>query len=141
MNEQQKMYLQYFTEWNEAETPEDKAIVNQGWFIGKGGYCFSKVLVDCNLGAGDLFPIESDEEIARKQKTQIINGHEVIAPRYDEPSDRFFMFSAISENGIAYIKHNSIDDRLRMVIKKYGWFDNESDAIAYAKAHEGIKNE
>ena len=85
-----------------------------------------------------LFVPKALELFTRAPKTQLINGHEVVAPRYDEPDkgvDIFYLDFG-QDDGIYKDAYNQM---LNTKIQAFGWFDNKPDAIAYANAHRENK--
>ena len=68
------------------------------------------------------------------RKTQMINGREVVAPRYDYDyliKNNIWVFNPLSIGGVAnlIVKFNNLGG-----VEKFGWFDNERNALAYANA-------
>jgi len=117
----QELNGQYLILWdeNEGSTRGVDYLRRKGY----GGYDFIK-----------LKEVEF-KYISRAPKTQLINGHEVVAPRYDDDyltKNNIWVFSPLSIGGVAnfIVKINNLGG-----VEKFGWFDNEKYAIAYANAH------
>ena len=78
--------------------------------------------------------------ITRAPKTQWINGHEVVAPRYDDDfTEAFWVLNGYNEKGVGCLISSSYNREKLKGIAINGWFDNEDDAIAYANAHRESK--
>ena len=102
-------------------------------------------LFDRNYG---VFIINADFGMfTRKPKTQMINGHEVVAPRYDIPSSNstLLIFHPVAEDGLKVITGESYQ---KCDWHKFGFgyfiYDSDEDyeiAKEYANAHKENKNE
>ena len=95
-------------------------------------------------GEASLFCIAGNyESFTRKPKTQMINGYEVVAPRYDEPTNKdepMFILYALDLCGFTAVFWHGLDAIKREAILKNGWFDNSDDAENYANAHREGKS-
>lgn len=93
---------------------------------GYGGYGFIK-----------LTEVEF-KYISRAPKTQMINGHKVVAPRYDMPESPCYMFylDASESDGL---KRCWSDSNESQYLFDNGWYSTKPDAIAYANAHRESK--
>ena len=98
-----------------------------------------------NLKSCDFIELygENVSFIRRKPKTQMINGHEVVAPRYDIPPKDEHCFWVCSSylSGFGSYDSGSLSKSEKEALAINGWFDNEKDATAYANAHRENKNE
>ena len=78
--------------------------------------------------------------IKRAPKTQMINGHKVVAPRYDDDFTlEVFALDFIEESGVFQRTRGSLTLANKSGLKLNGWFGNEKHAIAYANAHRESK--
>lgn len=77
----------------------------------------------------------------RVPKKHNINGHEVIAPRYDMPKvgDQCYWINLCYTQRFATYDAESLNEKERIVLTNNGWFDNEKDIVAYTKALLGSK--
>lgn len=78
------------------------------------------------------------ESVKRKPKTQMINGHEVVAPIYDSAKNGeiIYVFYPFKENGIKSVVYSP---NMIFTCKKFGFFYDKERAIAYANAHRENK--
>jgi len=124
-----KLLTEYYTECANCETYPNVKSINEKWERYKcnnEGWCSANIdSVWTNVIYG----------IRRKPKTQIINGHEVVAPRYDKPNSGqpIYLYYPLYKEGVLHTDHTDNTD--------FGWFENKSDAIAYANAHKENKND
>ena len=77
----------------------------------------------------------------RAPKTQMINGHEVIAPMHDMPKseDYCYWLDFSADSGVCSYDAGSLSESEKQSLSINGWFDNKENAIAYAKAHRESK--
>lgn len=103
----------------------------------------NKELTDVDSWLNGLFVPEDFNLFTRKPKTQMINGHEVVAPRYDLPERdaQCFWINSIASATSGYAKCSalSLAEHEKLSLSENGWFDNEKDVIAYANAHRENK--
>lgn len=92
-------------------------------------------------GFFEIMDLTEIELFARAPKTQMINGHKVVAPRYDIPTfgDMCFWLRCANKEGFAQHNAESLMLVEREALAINGWFDNKSDIIEYAKAHRESK--
>ena len=70
----------------------------------------------------------------------MINGHEVFSPIYDSAKNGeiIYVFFPFTENGIKSVTYSP---NMIFTCRKFGFFYDKEDAIAYANAHRENKNE
>ncbi len=135
-----EIYKEYFNDWIKAVGEEKQIAVNKNYIWGGRTIAehneMSSSDEDCFLGlvTNNLL------QLKRKPKTQMINGHEVVAPRYDLPAQKTEMFylDFAEKDGVINETYNEL---LHPYIHLFGWFDNIDDAIAYTNAHRENKND
>lgn len=134
-----EIYKKYLCEWVDAENLDEMAEVNRAYLY-DGVSLFNKLTGEDKQSHYMAVINDVYELFTRKPKTQMINGHEVVAPRYDEPEHRMdiIVMNCFSENGIEIINFSA---KTMKAVTIWGWFstDNEDDAIAYANAHRENK--
>ena len=101
---------------------------------------FGKTLDKQDCWLNGVFVPKNFERFKRAPKTQIINGHEVVAPRYDSitncTNDEICVFSSSEEDGVCQLNIN-IDNT--SYCSSFGWFDSYGVCLAYANAHREDK--
>lgn len=129
-----EIYKEYVNKWIDEEDRLKKCEINDLYL-----FCGHPIRVNAKE---DLLVIAYDfERVTRKPKTQMINGHEVVAPRYYEPKvgDTVYTHNPWHRDGVnetEVANYHKISN-----IAKGGWFDNKEDALAYANAHRENKND
>lgn len=91
-----------------------------------------------------LIPSMYYDSFTRKPKTQMINGHEVWAPRYDVPtntSEPMFILAPLEIHGFDDVFWCDLDSIKREGVLRNGWFDNSDNVENYANAHRENKND
>ena len=143
-----KEYLEKF--WIECKNSEERRQLNNMYhYKWSGSEIISgdELLNRRNLKSCDFIELygENVSFIRRKPKTQMINGHEVVAPRYDLPERdaQCFWINSIASTTSGYAKCSalSLAEHEKLSLSENGWFDNEKDVIAYVNAHRENKNE
>ena len=129
--------LEYFTEWNNAETSEDKIRVNSSWVAVE----YNDTLDDMSNAA--LYNLAPDEVIKRKRKTIVINGVEVVAPRYDNPrfDEGCYWINPFYSIGFYCKKASELNITTLNNLTQNGWFDSEDDIREFLAAIKGNTNE
>ena len=147
---------------NETGKEIYKEYVNKYWFDCKhdqdreelnNQYLFQWTNTEFKTGGSYLEVEEKDKSdfielkgiqfqfIKRAPKTQMINGHEVVAPRYDMPSGggecHYMNFMQI--DGVQSVAVERMGPTSKGLASKFGWFDSHRGAIAYANAHRESK--
>ena len=139
-----EIYKEYVNKYFfECESEKDRIEVNRQYLYCYGDFSGSFAIYHSEHPYVFVDLHNSDYEcVKRKPKTQIINGHEVVAPRYDMPEHRedIIVMNFFSENGIEVI---DFSEKTMRAVTSWGWFsaDNTKDAIAYANAHKDNKND
>ena len=141
MSDLKKLHREYFNEWVDAD---NKAAVNNSWIavIGENERTFSESLHLRGYNENCSLIISSESIIKRKPKTQMINGHEVVAPRYDDDpmfEGKYFWYDPTQNRSFSCKEAELITDCERGNLARNGWFEYVDDVEAYAKAHRESK--
>lgn len=125
-----EIYREYVNKWIDADDILEQREVNDLYL-----FCGEPIRVNTKE---DLLVISSGfDRVTRKPRTQMINEHEVVAPRYDEPTNKeepMFILYALELCGFTDVFWYGLDTTKREAILKNGWFDNSDDAENYEKA-------
>ena len=133
-------YAEYCINHIKCESREARLLINEQ-YIFSSQQTIKEALKGLGFQDWELISLSTNIEIEtfkRAPKTQMINGHKVVAPRYDEPDkgvDIFYLDFG-QDDGIYKDAYNQM---LNTKIQAFGWFDNKPDAIAYANAHRENK--
>ena len=120
-----EIYLEYVN--RELNSPHE--VIEEYFYYGKpiseSDEFLNGLFVPCNF-----------DGFTRALKTQMINGHEVIAPRYDMPQrdDMCFWLKYTNKEGFAQYDAQSLMPVEREALSINGWFDKKENVIAYANA-------
>ena len=127
------IYKEYVNKWIDCQSHEQRHRLNEC-------YCFEGKRVDQFNEGTEFTMLVVDglySEFTRAPKMQIINGAEVVAPRYDEPDNdevNMFYYAPLSALGYCDIEFGDLVKPQNLTL--LGWFDNAADALAYAQAHK-----
>ena len=133
-----KLLTEYYTECANCETYPNVKSINEKWERYKcnnEGWCSANIdSVWTNVIYG----------IRRKPKTQIINGHEVVAPRYDKPTnscDVVYWVFPLEQCGFRSCDFASLCISERDALMINGYYTSKEDASAFIKALRDNKND
>lgn len=134
-----EIYKEYFNDWINAADEEEQIAVNKNYIWGGRTIADNNEMGSCDESCFFGLVTENLLQLKRKPKTQMINGHEVVAPKYGTPTEALeFVFVFDPANGCTKSYRSRIEWRTNF---RFGYFENEKDAIAYANALRENKND
>ncbi len=137
-----KIYKEYLDRWINAADEEKQAEINKSYIWSRATiFDYNKMHDrdgDCLFG----LTFSNLAVFTRASKTQMINGHEVVAPRHDIPSKgKAFYLDFASSERFAWYASKTLSERVAYLLATNGWFDKEADVVTFANAIMGKGNE
>jgi len=140
-----EIYSEYVVKyWVEEKTQKQRIRLNQKYTFGAGNRSITGICSDQKKEAGAFFEVRTSEinSFKRAPKTQMINGHKVVAPRYDEPEnsgDIAYWLNPTFREGIQSYNWESLNKSEREALMVNGYHTSKENIIAYANAHRENK--
>ena len=125
------IYKEYLCKWVDAGDHDARSELNEKYLF-KG----EKIEKDFGLFAlGGLY-----QEFTRAPKMHNINGHEVVAPRFESAKngELIYVYFPFSDDGIKAVRYKP---NMIFTCSKSGFFYDKSEALAYVKALRGDNND
>ena len=139
----EEIYLEYIGKFLKIRNlpREDRVQLNKEYrFEGESCYEFKAMRTEDCADFINLASCTYLDSFKRAPKTQMINGHEVVAPRYDSimncTNNEIFVFSSSEKNGVCRLNINLDNTSYR---SNFGWFNAYDVCLAYANAHRESK--
>jgi hypothetical protein len=135
-----ELYKEYVNKWIDADSWAKKEEVNDQFLTGIKTLSDEMEYGECDRC--DLYSITNLKfaGFTRAPKKHNINGHEVIAPRYDSDfTPEFWVIDASMDGCVNYLRSTELQQETIFNLVNNGWFDNSKSALAYTKALLGSK--
>lgn len=136
-----ELYKEYVSDWVNADSWDKREKINDLYLID-----FRTLSYELECRGNDRCDMYSIASLncagfTRVPKKHNINGHEVIAPRFDMPKSgrQCYWVDFMIPRTFQTCAASSLTNNERIILVNNGWFDNKKDIVAYTKALLGSK--